>query len=250
MSKKNKKSKQNSPAGDIPNPIVSVRDLHKSYKMGNVDLPVLHGVNFDIAKGEFITLYGHSGSGKSTLLHLIGLLDKPSQGKIIIDSQDVATLNRRAWNKMRCEKIGFVFQFFHLFPELSVLENTLMPGMIDSSITSWVFGNRDKKNRAIELLSELGLENRLKHKPKELSGGERQRVAIARALINSPKLLLADEPTGNLDSRTGDKIMDVLTNYNKTHGQTIIMVTHDQDYVELADRSLYLKDGRLINHPI
>ena len=234
---------------DQSNYVIKANDLHKSYKMGEHKLKVLHGIDLKIKQSEFVTIYGHSGCGKSTLLHLLGLLDKADSGQISIADTKVTDLPMRKWNKIRCEQIGFVFQFFHLLPELSVLENTIIPGMIDNSMFGWLKNKKQVNQRAEELLVQLGLGDRLKHKPKQLSGGERQRVAIARALLNKPKVLLADEPTGNLDSRTGQKIMDLLIEFNKTQKLTLVMVTHDQDFVSLADRSLYLKDGRLINNP-
>jgi lipoprotein-releasing system ATP-binding protein len=226
--------------------IVKVADLRKTYRMGRVDLTVLKGVSFEIAAGEFATIYGHSGSGKSTLLHLIGLLDKATGGDVFFESLRVGGLSAGLRNQIRCRDIGFVFQFYYLLPELNVLENTLLPAMVDTPLLAWVARRKALRSRAADLLDELGLGDRLKHRPGELSGGERQRVAIARALINRPKLLLADEPTGNLDSRTGQKIMDVLLRYNREHGQTTIMVTHDEELAGLVSRSLTLKDGRLV----
>ncbi len=234
-----------------PAPMISVRDLRRTYKLGRVELEVLKGVSLDIARGEFSVLLGHSGSGKSTLLHLIGLLDKPSTGEITIDGVNIAEISARAKNQIRCREIGFVFQFYHLLPELTVLENTYLPAMIDQSIWTWPGQKKAFRDRAGDLLKELGLSERLKHRPRELSGGERQRVAIARALIHQPKLLLADEPTGNLDSKTGETIMELLLRWHKQHNQTILMVTHDEDLAALASRTLTLRDGRLVRslHP-
>lgn len=229
-----------------PNDIlVSTAGLERTFRLGKVELPVLCGVDLDIRRGEFVALYGHSGSGKSTLLHLLGLLDTPDGGTIRFDGEETATLSAARRNQIRCQDIGFVFQFYHLLPELTVLENTLLPAMID---TSWV-GFRSRKKqlsaRARELLGELGLDERLKHRPRELSGGERQRVAIARSLLHGPKLLLADEPTGNLDSHTGQSIMDTLLRYHRDHGQTILMVTHDDDLASQVERIVHLVDGTI-----
>jgi lipoprotein-releasing system ATP-binding protein len=236
MSKKTDTSK--------PAPLVVTRDLHKTYRLGKVSLEVLRGVDLTVRAGEFTAIYGHSGSGKSTLLHLVGLLDTASEGQVILDGQDTTAMRRRR-NRIRCREIGFIFQFYHLLPELTVMENTLLPMMVDTSSWRWVQRRTTGRKRAGELLGELGLGDRLGHRPAELSGGERQRVAIARALINQPRLLLADEPTGNLDTQTGRQIMDVLLRFNREHGQTILMVTHDEDLAEQVGRSLYLQDGQL-----
>jgi ABC-type lipoprotein export system ATPase subunit len=226
-------------------PLVHVADLCKSYKLGRVRLEVLKGVSFSVQAGEFLGIYGHSGSGKSTLLHVLGLLDAPTAGEVHVDGAEVSALSSRQRNAMRCEDIGFVFQFYHLLPELTVLENAILPAMVGTSTLGWLGRRGEVRERAAELLDELGLGDRMKHRPNELSGGERQRVAIARALVNDPKLLLADEPTGNLDTRTGEKILNVLQRYNREHGQTILMVTHDRDLAGRVTRCLEIKDGRL-----
>ncbi|MFP3937429.1 MAG: ABC transporter ATP-binding protein [Phycisphaerae bacterium] len=224
---------------------VKASDLHKSYKMGKVSLHVLRGVSFAVKKGEFVCVVGASGSGKSTLLHLIGLIDRADKGHIALDGTDIGKLSAKRRSRLRCREVGFVFQFYHLLPELTVMENTLLPSMVDSSVIGWMAGRKHKRTQAKKLLERLGLGERLKHRPKELSGGERQRVALARALVNSPELLLADEPTGNLDSKTGGKILELLKRFNKETGQTIVMVTHDESLAEQADRVLHLRDGRL-----
>ena len=226
--------------------IISTANLHKTYRMGKVSLDVLKGVSLDVEPGEFLTICGHSGSGKSTLLHLIGLLDEPSAGTVWLESIDTAGLSSKRRNHIRCHDIGFVFQFYYLLPELTVLENTVLPAMVGTSAVTWVGKKKQLRNHAVELLEELGLGGRLRHRPKELSGGEQQRVAIARALIHRPKLLLADEPTGNLDSKTGGHIMDVLLRFHKQHKQTIVMVTHDEELAQEVGRSVFLKDGRLV----
>ncbi|MBT3278982.1 MAG: ABC transporter ATP-binding protein [Phycisphaerales bacterium] len=228
--------------------LISTTGLERTFRLGKVDLPVLRGVDLTVRRGEFVALYGHSGSGKSTLLHILGLLDAPDGGSIILDGEDVATLSAARRNQIRCEDIGFVFQFYHLLPELTVLENAMLPAMIGAS---WPKFRRNKKEisaRATELLDELGLGERLKHRPRELSGGERQRVAIARSLLHGPKLLLADEPTGNLDSHTGQSIMDTLLRYHRDHGQTILMVTHDDDLASQVERVIHLRDGQIQPH--
>jgi ABC-type lipoprotein export system ATPase subunit len=224
---------------------VEVRDLHKTYRLGRVDLHVLRGVSLRVRCGEFVSVVGASGSGKSTLLHLIGLLDRPDKGHVILHGADAAGMRSRQRNRVRCRDVGFVFQFYHLLAELNVLDNTLLPGKVDSSVIGWFARRNGLRKRAAEILARLGLQERLRHRPKELSGGERQRVAIARALINRPKLLLADEPTGNLDSKTGKQIMDVLKQVNRETGQTILLVTHDASLAEQTDRILRLRDGKL-----
>ncbi len=224
--------------------IIDAGGLHKSYRMGRVDLHVLRGVSFSVKPGEFVAVIGASGSGKSTLLHIIGLLDEQDRGRLVLDGNDAANFSRRRRNKIRCRDIGFIFQFYHLLGELNVLENVMLPAKVDCSTVGWLGRRRRTRARAGELLDRLGLKDRLRHRPKELSGGERQRVAIARALINEPKILLADEPTGNLDSKTGRQILDLLKEFNKA-GQTIVMVTHDSNLAAAATRILHLRDGRL-----
>ncbi len=224
---------------------VEVHNLHKSYRMGRVNLHVLRGVSFSVAPRQFTAVVGASGSGKSTLLHLIGLLDSPDRGKIVLDGQDTAKLPGWRKNKMRCNNIGFVFQFYHLLPELNVLENVMMPTMTGSSLVGWVARRKKARTDAREVLEQVNLGERLKHRPKELSGGERQRVAIARALINRPKLLLADEPTGNLDSKTGKQIIRTLQDCNQRLGLTILMVTHNASIAAQAQQTMHLRDGRL-----
>ena len=228
-------------------PAVQVHGAHKTYRLGAFDLHVLRGVSFNVAAGEFTAIVGASGSGKSTLLHLIGLLDRPDKGKgrISLGGVDVSGLSARQRNGIRCRDTGFVFQFYHLMRELTVLENVLLPVMVGSSVLGWPGRRKAARRRVEQLLDRLGLADRMRHRPKELSGGERQRVAIARALINRPKLLLADEPTGNLDSKTGARIMGVLKEFNRDSGQTILMVTHDRAVAAEADRTLHLRDGRL-----
>jgi len=224
---------------------VRAQNVSKSYRMGRVTLDVLKGVSFSATQGEFVAITGASGSGKSTLLHLLGLLDVPDSGEVILEDINTAELSAGRRNRMRCRDIGFVFQFYHLLADLNVLENVLIPAKVDMSMLEWFSRRGATRKRAKELLGELGLGKRLKHRPKELSGGERQRVAIARALMNGPQLLLADEPTGNLDSKTGGQIMKLLHRYNADHGQTIVMVTHDTALARDTDRYIMLRDGQL-----
>ena len=226
-------------------PAIDVHRLHKSYKLGRTHLHVLRGVSFSIQPNEFVAVVGASGSGKSTLLHLLGLLDRIDKGTVKLEGVDVAALSRGERNRMRCRDVGFVFQFYHLLPELSVLENALLPAKVDESLLGWIRHRGERRAAAIEMLERVGLGDRMKHRPKELSGGERQRVAIARALMNRPKFLLADEPTGNLDSRTGKQILQVLRTASRDIGQTVVMVTHDAALADEADRVLHLRDGKL-----
>ena len=231
----------------VPNiPLLCADRLHKHYYMGSEDLHVLRGVDLSVARGEWTAILGASGSGKSTLLHLLGGLDTPDDGQVIFDGQNVFALTGRWRDRFRNRRIGFVFQFYHLLPELSVLENTMLTVMIGQSILRWPGTKSAMRRRASDVLERLGLGDRLKHRPKELSGGERQRVAIARALINEPDVLLADEPTGNLDSATGRRILDVLSQLH-ADGQTIVMVSHDEQVARRADRVLNLDTGRLVS---
>ncbi|OHB45879.1 MAG: hypothetical protein A2178_03150 [Planctomycetes bacterium GWC2_49_10] len=222
--------------------IIRADDLHKHYKMGSADLHVLKGVALEVRAGEFVAVTGSSGCGKSTLLHILGALDKPDAGKVEFEDQDITRFGSSRLNKYRNSQVGFVFQFYHLLAELTVLENIMLPAMISSSVFSWFRGKKALIAHARELAGKLSLLDRLDHKPYQLSGGERQRVAIGRALMKSPPLLLADEPTGNLDCATGNGILEVFENLNRA-GQTIIMVTHDQKIAARAHRVIRLSDG-------
>ena len=202
-------------------------NLQKSYRKGPIDIPVLKGVSLGVRKGEFLAIVGQSGSGKSTLLHLLGTLDVPDAGEIYFGGQRIDVLPGRGRDRLRNRHFGMIFQFYHLLPELTTLENVLAPLMITHSTLSYCRHRRRLRTAAAELLEMVGLGHRLKHKPRELSGGEMQRAAIARALVTSPRLLLADEPTGNLDQKTGLEIMDILCSLNRQENLTIVMVSHD-----------------------
>ena len=219
-------------------------EIYKSYQMGATKVKVLKGVNFTVEKGEFVAIIGASGSGKSTLLHILGALDKPDKGLVRFEGRDLNTFSAGELNRFRNKMIGFVFQFYHLLDELNVLENVYLPAMTSKSVFGWLACRKQMKDRAKELLAQLGLGDRANHKPYQLSGGERQRVAIGRALMNEPELLLADEPTGNLDSATGNGILDVLEKLNKV-GQTIVMVTHNEGIAKRAGRIIQLVDGKI-----
>ncbi len=221
-------------------------NLSKTYRLGRVDVPVLNGTTLRINEGEWVAVLGASGSGKSTLLHLLGDLDRPDPGggEVLFEDRSLAARSRRERNLYRNRSVGFVFQFYHLLSELNVLENTLLPSLV--GLHRWQYYRRigELRRRGTELLEAFGLGHRLKHRPRELSGGERQRVAIARALMNNPRVLLADEPTGNLDEKTGEGILDLITEQHRK-GLTIVMVTHDPAIANRADRSVHLHDGRI-----
>ncbi|MAO24680.1 MAG: ATP-binding protein [Phycisphaerae bacterium] len=234
--------------------ILSVRDVHKTYKLGRVKVPVLHGVDIDVRPGEWVTILGASGSGKSTLLHLMGGLDRPDKNEgqrasIKFEGTELTKQSKRALDRYRADDVGFVFQFYHLLPELSVVQNVCIGAMILHGRIGYMRQRQGTIERATKLLERFGLGHRLKHRPMELSGGERQRVAIARALINDPKLLLADEPTGNLDLKTGQSILDTMIEYRERAGLTMVMVTHDERIAERADRVIRLVDGRVEGVP-
>ena len=218
--------------------MIQLREVSKTVVSGAEPLTILHPLSLDIARGEFIAIVGPSGSGKSTLLGLIAGLDSPSSGDVLIDGVNITTLGEDGLAKLRGEKIGFVFQFFHLIPSLTAFENVAVPLEIA--------GARNAKQRAQELLEEVGLTGRSHHYPSQLSGGEQQRVALARALANNPPILLADEPTGNLDSANGRHIMELVRDIHKTRGTTIVLVTHDAELAAIADVRLILRDGRVV----
>ena len=224
--------------------IIKAQGICTSYKMGISQVEVLKGLNLDVKKGDFVAIIGSSGSGKSTLLHILGSLDRPDSGDVFFDDQNLSGFTSRRLNRFRNKEVGFVFQFYHLLDELDVLENVFIPAIVSRSIFGWFGFRLQARQRAARLLEQLGLAGRLKHKPYQLSGGERQRVAIARALMNEPQVLLADEPTGNLDWQTGNDILNVFTELNKA-GQTIIMVTHDQRIAQRAARIVALAGGRI-----
>lgn len=227
-------------------PLLIARELHKTYTLGRSTLAVLRGASLAARQGEFLVIMGASGSGKSTLLHMLGGLDVPDRGEVEFKGRFVFAGGDAPRESYRNRDVGFVFQFYHLLPELNVLENVLAPWMVRYSGWNWWKHRGEARRAATGLLDRVGLSQRLKHRPRELSGGERQRVAIARALVNRPALLLADEPTGNLDARIGAEILDLLTEFNEA-GQTIIMVTHDANVAERAHRRLILADG-MIGH--
>ena len=217
--------------------IVNLKGISKTYQMGSVEIRAVDNVDLNIQKGSFSSIAGASGAGKSTLLHMIGCLDSPTSGDVNINGHNLKEMKDADLTRFRKENIGFVFQFFNLIPTLTAKENVLVPAMFDKD---------QKVQRAEELLAKVGMAHRMEHHPNELSGGERQRVAIARALINDPPIILADEPTGNLDSQTGSEIIQLFKELNK-QGKTIILVTHEKDIANFADRVITIKDGGLID---
>lgn len=221
-------------------PIVEVSDLRKTYKVGKQRVQALDGVSLTIDTGEFVALVGASGSGKSTLLQLIGGLDKPSEGRVVVDGADLGRMRDGRLSTFRNTTIGFVFQFFYLQPFLQLVTNTEVPGMFAHTKRG------PRHARALGLIEEVGLSDRATHRPREMSGGQMQRAAIARALLNTPKLLLADEPTGNLDSAAGAAIIDLFEQIREESGTTVVMVTHDEDMAARADRVVRLRDGRIV----
>jgi putative ABC transport system ATP-binding protein len=223
--------------------MISLSNITKTYRMGEIDIAVLAGITLSVMPGELIAIMGPSGSGKSTLMNIIGCLDRPTSGVYRFEEREISTLNDDELASVRNVKIGFVFQTFNLLPRFSALKNVEVP-LIYSGVPA-----RARKERAIPMLEQVGLADRLYHKPTELSGGQQQRVAIARALVNNPPLLLADEPTGNLDSRSGEEILKILTGLNRK-GVTIIIVTHDQNVASRCKRNIHLKDGQIMKDEV
>lgn len=226
-------------------PLLRAVNLHKTYRRDAVSVPVLRGLDLEANEGEFLSVIGASGSGKSTLLHLLGTLDQPDQGAVYLGERRIDNVAPAVRDALRNQTFGFIFQFYHLLPELTTLENVLMPAMIAHSFFGYLRHRRRLRQHAVELLERVGLGHRLKHRPRELSGGEMQRAAIARALIGRPRVLLADEPTGNLDADTGAHIVRLLRDLNRSDGLTIIMVTHNLDIVAETDRVVRLAAGRV-----
>ena len=220
--------------------VVKIKEITKIYRMGKIEVPALCGINLIVNKGEFVSIMGPSGCGKSTLMHIIGCLDRPTNGHILLDEVDVDELNDNALAEIRNKKVGFVFQTFNLLPKLTAIENVELP------LIYFGLSFIERRKKAIDLLNLVGLAERANHKPTELSGGQSQRVAIARALANDPSIILADEPTGNLDSKSGDEIIHLFTELNN-RGVTMIIVTHDQEIADHSKRIVRLKDGLIVS---
>lgn len=224
---------------------LSAVGVEKSYRKGKNQVPVLHGVDMDVEHGELVAIVGASGSGKSTLMHVMGLLDSPDAGSVTLDGQRIDNQSDRRRDELRNQTFGFIFQFYHLLPELSALENVMMPQLIRHGLWSYLAQRARIRREATALLERVGLGHRLHHLPTELSGGEMQRTAIARALAGGPDVLLADEPTGNLDAATGQGVLELLRDLNRERGLTMIMVTHDPQIALQADRVVRLAEGRI-----
>jgi len=220
--------------------VIRVEGLFKTYRMGDVEVPALRGIDLTIERGEFVAVMGSSGSGKSTFMNVLGCLDRPTKGKYYLDGEEVGSLSADAWAHIRNKRIGFVFQGFNLLSRTTALENVELPMMYNG------FASKDRRARAVEVLSLVGLAERHDHTPNRLSGGQQQRVAIARALVNKPSLILADEPTGNLDTVTSNDIMALFQKLNAEQGITIILVTHEADIAEHAKRQIVFRDGQVV----
>jgi lipoprotein-releasing system ATP-binding protein len=225
-------------------PILEARDVHRTYRLGRVEVPVLKGASIAVQPGEWVSILGSSGSGKSTLLHILGGLDRADRGHVAFRGEEIVGYSPRRLDRYRNDHVGFVFQFYHLLPELTVLENAMLPATVGVGMLEWSRRRHEVRERARALLDRLGLSHRFRHRPAELSGGERQRVAIARALMRNPEVLLADEPTGNLDAKSGESLLEVIAEQHRA-GLAIVMVTHDQWVAARADRTVHLADGRV-----
>jgi len=224
---------------------LAAEGLAKGYRKGKNEVPVLHGVDLEVERGEMVAVVGSSGSGKSTLLHVLGLLDTPDTGAVYLDGRRIDNGPEKRRDALRNRTFGFIFQFYHLLPELTALENVMLPHMIRHGLMAYLPMRRKVRADATALLERVGLSHRLDHRPSELSGGEMQRAAIARALAGGPELLLADEPTGNLDSTTGQGVLELLRDLNRERGLTMMMVTHDLQIAQQADRIVRLVEGRV-----
>ncbi len=225
--------------------IIEMRNIVKRFYIGQPnELEILHGVNLDVKQGEFLSIVGESGSGKSTLMNMIGALDRPTSGSYFMEGVDISRMNDTMLSQLRNERIGFVFQSFHLIPRTSALQNVELP-LLYAGVS-----RRKRREMAMEMLEMVGMADRTEHKPNELSGGQKQRIAIARAMINSPSILLADEPTGALDSKTGRLIMDLFHKLHKENGKTVVLITHNNDLAKETDRILTLSDGNIISETV
>ena len=221
--------------------VIRIRDLHKTYQMGDIEVHALRGINVTIQRSEFVAVMGASGSGKSTIMNIVGCLDRPTSGAYFLEGQDVSALSSDEWARIRNRKIGFVFQGFNLLNRTSAVENVELPMMYNGLLS------KERRQRALEVLKLVGLEERSHHLPNQLSGGQQQRVAIARSLVNRPSLILADEPTGNLDTKTSVEIMELFQNLNEKEGITIVLVTHEPDIAAYAKRQIVFRDGLIIS---
>jgi lipoprotein-releasing system ATP-binding protein len=227
--------------------LLRAENLVKDYRIGRYRLRVLHGVTTQVRRGELLSIVGPSGAGKSTLLHLLGMLDTPTEGRVLHGTTNLAALSEAERAYWRNRLFGFVFQFYHLLPDFTALENVAMPALVGAGLVGWRRARKQARERARHVLETVDLGSRAAHRPAQLSGGERQRVAIARALINEPEVLLCDEPTGNLDSDTGKRILSLLSNIRERTGCTMVIVTHDERVAAMGDRVVHLVDGRVLD---
>jgi lipoprotein-releasing system ATP-binding protein len=225
---------------------LAMRNIVREYPQGDTKLQVLRGISIDVSETEFLAIVGASGAGKSTLLHIVGLLDSPTSGQVLFEGRDLTALSGLQQARLRNTLFGFVFQFFHLLPDFTALENVLMPALVQYRLIEWKMRRAEMESRARELLTRVGLSERMTHRPNQLSGGERQRVALCRALMNKPRVLLLDEPTGNLDSRTGGQIYELVHELNTAEGLTTVMVTHDDAAAKRAGRTIRIRDGQIV----
>jgi len=228
--------------------ILKIDNVSRSFKTGNSLLEILKNISLEIKEGDILSIIGPSGAGKSTLLHIMGLLDKPTSGNVSFRGENIYSLPVSEQARLRNSSFAFVFQFYHLIPELNILENVLLPHMISNSVIGWQLRSKALKEKAKALIAKLGLEHRLSHKPAQLSGGEQQRVAIARALVTDPEIILCDEPTGNLDSNATAEIHNLISNLNGQEGKTFIIVTHNENVARWAHRIINLVDGQIVNN--
>ncbi|MFQ5963275.1 MAG: ABC transporter ATP-binding protein [Candidatus Scalinduaceae bacterium] len=232
----------------INSDFLCAKDIYKEYKIGKNVLRVLSGISLDVKKSEILIILGASGAGKSTLLHILGILDTPTSGYVSFKGENLSTVGQKKLAEKRSRIFGFVFQFYHLLPDFSALENVLMPCLIGQRFLK-TKSKKENIEKAIQLLKRVGLGNRINHRPDELSGGEKQRVATVRALMNDPEVLLCDEPTGNLDTKSGREIQDLIWELNESTKQTVVIVTHDERFAKMAGRVVKIADGKIMNHP-
>lgn len=231
----------------IDNSYLCAKDVCKEYKVGKTSIRVLDGVTLDVKKGEILLILGASGAGKSSLLHILGILDTPTSGHVSFKGENLSIIGQKKLAEKRNRIFGFVFQFYHLLPDFNALENVLMPRLIGRRYFKTT-SKKDHTEKAIQLLERVGLKNRINHRPNELSGGEKQRVAIVRALMNDPEILLCDEPTGNLDTKSGGEIQELIWNLNEKTKQTVVIVTHDERFAKLAGHVVRMADGKIVNY--
>ena len=233
---------------EIDNGYLCANEIRKEYKIGKTSVHVLNGVNLDVKKGEILIILGASGAGKSSLLHLLGILDTPTTGHVSFKGENLSVIGQKKLAEKRNRIFGFIFQFYHLLPDFNALENVLMPRLIGRRFFKTT-SKKEHTEKAMHLLERVGLKDRINHRPNELSGGEQQRVAIVRALMNEPEILLCDEPTGNLDTKSGSEIQELIWDLNEKTKQTVVIVTHDERFTKLASRVVRMADGKIINYP-